>query len=169
MFFSFFQNFDFLGPWGSKRVKNGPERQKILSVRLHISAALHHMIVIFHWISPGVFCFFSILKLWFFGLSGGRKGKKWPKMTKSSVYCTLYFRNHISYDLHLWYICMYKRIISPGTFIFFFFFSKFWFSGLLGGVVKGKKNGPNWQKILFVLLCIWGIVHHMIVVFGLHV
>ena len=45
----------------------------------------------------------------------------------------------IWYDLHLWYTCMYKRIISPGI---FFFFSKFWFLGSLGleGVlVKGQK------------------------------
>ena len=45
-------------------------------------------------------------------------------MTKISVCGTLYFRNHISYDLHLWYTYMYKRIIS-----------------------RGRKNGPKWQKI----------------------
>ena len=50
---------------------------------------------------------FLILKFWFSGLSGGRKGKNWPKMTKISLCCTLHFRNHISYDVHLWYTCMY--------------------------------------------------------------
>ena len=79
--------------------------------------------------------FFSILKFWFSRLSGGWKGKKWPKMTKISVCRTLYFRNHVSYDLHLWYTCMHKRIISPGI---FHFFSKFWFSRLLG-------RGGSWK------------------------
>ena len=57
-----------------------------------------------------------MLKFWFFSLSRGWKGKKkkWPKISKISVCCTLHFRNHISYDLHSWYKCMYKRIISPG-------------------------------------------------------
>ena len=66
-------------------------------------------------------------------------------MIKVSVCCTLYFRNHMSYDLHLWYTCMYKRIISAGIFFFFLFFSKFWFSGSLG-VVKRAKNDPKLQK-----------------------
>ena len=38
-------------------------------------------------ISLVVFFFFS--KFLFFGLLGGSKGKKWPKMTKNSVLCTL--------------------------------------------------------------------------------
>ena len=46
--------------------------------------------------------FFSILKFWFSRLSGGWKGKKWPKMTKVSICCILYFSNHILYELHLW-------------------------------------------------------------------
>ena len=87
-------------------------------------------------ISPGVFFSFKVL---IFGVVRGLKGhKKWPKMTKISVCCTLYFRNHISYDLHLWCTCMYKRIISPGIF-FVSLFSKFWFLGSLGGMVKGQK------------------------------
>ena len=48
----------------------------------------------------------------------------------------LYFRNHISYDLHLWYICFYKRIISPG--IFFIFFKALIFK-IIRGEVKGQK------------------------------
>ena len=70
----------------------------------------------------------SILKFWFSSFSGGWKGKKnAPKMLKVSVCYTLYFRNHILYDLHLWYKCMYKRLISPGLFSFFFFFFKNFF------------------------------------------
>ena len=50
--------------------------------------------------SSGAFFYFFIL--WFFRLSGGSKGKEWPKMTKNSVCRALYLRNHTSYDLHLW-------------------------------------------------------------------
>ena len=47
--------------------------------------------------------FFFFLKFSFFRLLGGKRGKKWPKMTKNYVWCTSYLRNHISYDCHLWY------------------------------------------------------------------
>ena len=57
---------------------------------------------------------------------------------------TLYFRNHTSYDLHLWCTCIYKRIISPSI---FFFFQYIWFLGSLGwGVVKGQKMAQNEKK-----------------------
>ena len=65
-------------------------------------------------IFPGIF--FSMLKFWFSRLSKGWKVKKWPKMLKISVCRTLYFRNHISDDLHLWYTCMCKKIVSPAIF-----------------------------------------------------
>ena len=85
--------------------------------------------------------FFSDLKFWFSRLSGGWKCKKRPKMTKISVCRTLYIKNYISYDLHLWYTCMYKRIIFPGIFFIF---------GIIrrrgGGSGKRAKNGPKWQK-----------------------
>ena len=70
-------------------------------------------------------------------------------MTKISACLTLYFRNHISYDLHLWYTCMHKRIISP-TILFIFFFN-FDFQdhqgvGVGGGVIKGQKMTQNDKK-----------------------
>ena len=105
-------------------------------------------------ISPGGFFKFS--KFDFLGCQGAWKGKKWPKMTKISVYRTLYFRNHISYDLHLWYTFMCKRIISPGIFFIFF---KIWFSG-----GKKAKNGPKWQENSVCLT-----PYYMIVIFGTHV
>ena len=77
-----------------------------------------------------------MLKFWFSRLSGGWKGKKWPKTLKISVCHTLHFRNHISHDLHLWYACMYKRIIPPG--IFFFFFKILIFGIIRGGEIKGQ-------------------------------
>ena len=76
-------------------------------------------------------------------MSRSGKGKKWPKMSKISVCCTFYFRNHILYDLHLWYTYMYKRIISPG--IFFLFFKILVFS-IIRGWGKRAKNGPKCQK-----------------------
>ena len=45
-FFSFFQNFDFLGCYRGKRAKNDPKLEEKLSVVLPISGILHHMIVI---------------------------------------------------------------------------------------------------------------------------
>ena len=91
-------------------------------------------------------CIFTILKFRFSKLSVGWKGKKKPKKTKNFVCCTLYFRNHISYDLYLWYTCMYKRIIPPN--IFFHLLSKFWFLGSLEsvGVVIGQKMAENDKK-----------------------
>ena len=86
-------------------------------------------------------------------------------MTKKIFVCsTLYFRHHISYDLHLWYTCMYKRIMSPG--IFYIFFFKILILRIIRVEVGGKraKNGPEWQKILSVSLCISWTVHHMIVI-----
>ena len=98
-------------------------------------------------ISPGFFFIFS--KFWFSGFSGGWKGKKWPKMTKMSVCCTFYFRNHISYDLHVWYTCMYKRIISPG--IFWFFQNLDIWDHQERGCRKRVKNGLKWQKFFVCL------------------
>ena len=73
--------------------------------------------------------FFKILIFWVVRGEGegGVKVQKWSKMTKNFICHTSYFRNYMSYYLHLWYTCLNKRrIISPG--IFFSFFSKFWFS-----------------------------------------
>ena len=44
-------------------------------------------------ISPGGFFIFS--KFGCFRFLGGSMVKKWPKMTKNSVCCALYLRNHI--------------------------------------------------------------------------
>ena len=119
--------------------------------------------------------FFSILKFWFSRLSRGWKGKKWPRMTKIPACRTLYFMNYISYDLDLWYTCMYKRIIPPGIFLFLLnFFSKFWFLGSLGGwgeggggvLVKGQKITQNDKKFCLchsvsqeLYIISWFLVH----------
>ena len=86
-------------------------------------------------LSPGVLFNFKIL---IFRVVRGLKGQKITQNDKSFCLSHLIFQNHISYDLHLWYTCMYKRI----------------------------KNGPKWQKFLSVLPRISGPVHHIIVIFG---
>ena len=63
-------------------------------------------------------------------------------MTKISVCHTLYFRNHISYDLHLWYTCVYKRIISSAA--FFIFFQNFDFWDHWGGMGVGEGG---WRSV----------------------
>ena len=96
--------------------------KKILSVPLHISGTIHHMIVIYDAnvsnddISR---CFFSILN-WFSGLSRGLKGKKWPKMTKIYVCHTWYFRNHIIWSSFMVHMYVWKDNISRHFFSFFF-------------------------------------------------
>ena len=48
--FSFFCNFDFGGGGvggGGERAKNGPKCHKVLSIILHISEIIYHMIVIY--------------------------------------------------------------------------------------------------------------------------
>ena len=113
--------------------------------------------------------FFSILKFWFSRLSRCWKGRKWPKMTKISVCCTLYFRNHISHDLHLWYTCMYKRIVSPGIFLIFFF--KILIFGIIrgdGGLLKGKKP-PKMTKSFVCLTPYLRNCTSYIVIFCIHI
>ena len=78
-------------------------------------------------------------------------------MTKISVCCIFYFRNHRSYDLHLWYTCMYKRIISLGIFFFeILIFRIIW----RRGVGKRTKNCATWQRIMSVSLRISKTIHH---------
>ena len=75
-------------------------------------------------ISPDSFFIFS--KLWFSGLLGGSKGKKWPKITK-----TLSFISQEPYIIWSWFMVhMCKRIIFPGV---FYIVLKFEFSGSILG------------------------------------
>ena len=81
--------------------------------------------------------FFHFLKFWIFRLLGGSKGKKWPKMTKRSVYCALDLRNHTSHDLHLWYTCVKDNISS-----FFLHLFQIFIFGVNCGV-KGQRMAQN--------------------------
>ena len=127
-----------------KRAKNGPKWQRIfpscsisqephiiwLSFMVHMCKMIISLVV-----------FFNFLKFPIAELSRGWRGKndsKWQNVLSGAPYIS----GTISYDLHLWYTCMYKRITSSGI---PFIFSKFWLPGSKG---KKKKNGPKWQKNL---------------------
>ena len=104
--FFFFQNFDFLGCKGQKMVQN--EKKFCLSHSISQEPYIRWSSFVVckckMIISSGIF--FILLKLWFFRLLGGSKGKNWPKMTENSVFHALYLRNHTLYDFDLWYTCV---------------------------------------------------------------
>ena len=93
-----------------------------------------------------------------------KNGPKWPKF----VCHTLYFRNHRSYDVSLWYTCMYKRITSPGFLFFFtFFFKILIFRIIKWEVVKWQKMAQNDKKFCLphsvsqelCIIWLWFLVH----------
>ena len=113
-----------------------------MSYKLYISGTIHHMIFIYDApvydnISKFFFCFFHFFlffKILIFWVVRGVKGQKIVQNNKF-----LSVALHISRTIHhLWYIHKCKMMISQ----VFFHFSKFWFSGLLGGL-KRKK----WSKM----------------------
>ena len=55
-------------------------------------------------ISPGVFLHFC--KFWFFGLLGGLKGKKCPKMKNNYICHASYLKNGVAYGHDFWYACV---------------------------------------------------------------
>ena len=108
------------------------QNEKTLSVALHISGIIHHMIVIYGilvWnndISRHFFHFFKILIFW---VVKGLKGQKMVQNEKIS--CLLCSISQETYIILFWFMVhMWKMIISTRT---LFIFSKFWFSGLLEG------------------------------------
>ena len=110
----------FFGLW-SKRTKNGPKWQKILSVSLLISGTLHHIWLCFliHMckimISPAIFFIFS--KLFFFLVfQKDKRAKNDPKLLPTSVHHALYLRKCRSLSRFL--VCRCK-ILSPGVFLYF--------------------------------------------------
>ena len=99
-FFSFFSTFWFFGLLGrrkgmggggvarGKRAKNDPKWQKILLVAVHISGAVHMIVIYVVYVSNKNIssCFFQIFKILIFWVVRQVKGKKLPKMTKNSVF-----------------------------------------------------------------------------------
>ena len=78
---------------------------------------------------------------------GQWKSKKWPKMTKNSVCCTLHCRSHISYDPLLWYTWMYKRILSPCIFLISWVFK--------GGGEVSKRAKPDLKLLISVCFALY--------------
>ena len=76
-----------------------------------------------------------------------------------SVICSVSQEPYIIWLSFMVHMC--KKLISwDGVFIFF--------KILIFSVVRGRKvqkNGPKWQKILSVMLHIWGTIHHMTVIY----
>ena len=100
------------------------------------------MVQICKMICPGVFFNFKILIFQVVrGLKEQKNGPKWQKFLSVAPYISGTIN-----DLHLWYIYVYKRIISPGI---FFIFLKILIFGIIRGDGKRAKNGPKWQKILW--------------------
>ena len=94
--------------------------------------------------------FFHIFKILIFQVvRGGQK-----PIQNDKKFCPLHSISQEPYII--WYLQ-----------VFFFIFSKFWFSGSIGA--KRAKNGPEWQKIMSVMPCISGIIHHVIVNCGANV
>ena len=117
-----------------KRAKNGPKWQKIVSIALHISGAIHHMLVLQ---GTHLFFFFHFLKILIFWVHKGIKGQKTQKIVLHSISQEPYI---------IWLsimVRMCKMIISLSVSS-----SKFWFTGFSGGL-KCKK-GQKWQKRLSV-------------------
>ena len=130
------------------------------------------------------FCFISVCHLLVNDKGGGGLGKKitkcdfsfrwglfmplFPSVCLPFIYPSVCLYIHLSctisqepYIIWLQFLeQMCEMMIAPC----FFFFSKFWFSRLLGG--KKAKNNPKWQKILSVKLHISGIIHHTTVTCG---
>ena len=104
------------------------------------------------------FFFLFFLRFSFFRLLGGKRaknGSRWQKNLVNFISQEPYI-TWLSFMVHL---C--KMMISPSV---FFIFSKFWFSGLLGG---GRGEGVKGQKM--VQENISRIIHHMIFIYGTHV
>ena len=159
--FSFLQNSDY---WIVSRVKGERMAQndrKILSVALHISGTIHHMIAIYGTytcvkrsylqITVSFFQNFDLQCCW------GKRAKSSPKWQKFCLTCSIFqepFLIWLSFMVHLlkwWYLLGYVS-----------FFQNFAFLGCKGG--KRVKNGPKQKKIMCVALDISKTIHHMIVI-----
>ena len=121
-FFSFCQNFDFSGYYGVKGQKYVQNDKKFclldsISQEQYIIWLSFMVQMCKMMMSQGVFSFFQNFD--FLGYYGSKREKKWSKMTKNSIFCAPYLRNHTSCDWQLWYAFV-KWLISPGIFFSFF-------------------------------------------------
>ena len=140
---------------------------KILSIVLHISGTIRHMIFIHgtHLLNDNISRYFFILsKFWFSRSIGGKRAKngaKWQKILSVvlRISGTIHDMN-VSYGAHVS-----NDNISRYFFIFFTILI-FNFLGCQGG--ERAENGLNWQKICLLHL-IFQEPYHMIFIYGAHV
>ena len=114
-------------------------------------------------ISLGVFFNFQILI--FQVVRGTERAKNDPKWQKRFLSVPPYISGTIYHMIFIYgtHACI-KGLCLQAFFTFFFF--KILILRIIRVEVGGKraKNGPEWQKILSVSLCISWTVHHMIVI-----
>ena len=90
---------------GKKMAQNDKKLYLLYSISLKPYIVwLSFMVHMCKRISLGFVFIFS--EFWCFRLLRGWKGKKRFKMTKNSVCCASYLKNHTWYDFHLWYTCV---------------------------------------------------------------
>ena len=112
-------------------------------------------------------CFFQFFHIFIFGAVRRVNRKKIAQNKKIAILHLSCIISQEQYSIWSWvlvHLC--KMMIFPGfsfmVLIFkivifpkvFFIFSKFWFSGLLGG--KRTKSSPKWQEMMSVTLDISG-------------
>ena len=102
--FFIFDVFIFWGVRGVKGQKIAKDDKKILSVELHISGTIYHMILINghmckRIISPGVFFYTFFPNFNFWGQQWRKRAKDGLKWQKNYVYASTPFHSkHLSYD-----------------------------------------------------------------------
>ena len=92
-----------------------------------------------------VFFFFLFLKFWFFGLLGGIKGQKKPKMRNNYICHPPYPRSSIAYHHDFWQTCAEWWYFQVCVY-FFHFFETFTFWAVRA--VKGQKIAQNEKQQL---------------------
>ena len=154
-FFFIFSKFWFSGLLGGNKAKNVPKWIKILSVALHISGTIHHMIFIY----GTHMCFLHFFKILVFQVVSVVKG---PKMAQNDNWfcCPSYLRSHTSYYCDFRYICVKWWHVQ----FLFSYFQKFAFLG--NKARKRAKKGSKSQKSLSYsvsqelhLIWLWFLVH----------
>ena len=122
-FFHFSQNLDFLGCYWVKRAKNGPKWPVILSVLLHISGTIHHVMVIYgtHVYNDNISrIFFHFSKLWYLESLGWVKGQKMTQNNKNFSVSLLISGTIHHMNCDFWYTWVKWWYVH----YFFHFFSK---------------------------------------------
>ena len=111
--FAFFLNFNFQCQQWDKEANKSPKWQKIMSVALHISGGIHHMIMI--WNFQICFLFFSVCIF-----SVVREVKEQKMAQNDKKFCLFHSLSQELCLLWLWFLLnMYKIMISPAIcFIF---------------------------------------------------